>query len=135
MKFKYTKLPAGGKLPSPKLIAVPLIEVELSIGNYLCLVDSGADHCFFPAEVGERLGLKVKKGRKIEGTGITGTKFTVYFHKIPYKIGGWDYEAEIGFSYDLGIPFGVLGRDGFFEFFVVKITHSKEEIELKDLTR
>lgn len=40
----------------------------------------------------------------MKGRGIAGNEFTAYFHRIKFKTGGWDREAEIGFSYELGVP-------------------------------
>jgi len=69
-------------------VSLPLLEIGLSKGNFMCLVDSGADYCYFPALVGEALDIDVKGGKKRESKGITGTPFTAYFHTIDCKIGG-----------------------------------------------
>ena len=129
MKFGYVKLPAK----DGKFIELPLVEVTLDFGRYFCLVDSGADFCYFHGKIGELLGLDIESGEIMEGRGITGQEFKVYLHKIKFKIGGWDYEAKIGFSYELGVPFGILGREGFFNLFKVCFDHPKKEIELKRL--
>lgn len=119
---------AGRKM---NFVSLPLLEVALSKGNLICLIDSGADYCYFPASIGEALDINVKNGEPRESKGITGTKFTAYFHTIDCKIGGWDNKMKIGFSYELGIPFGILGREGFFSLFKVCIDHKEEEVELK----
>jgi len=129
MKFKYIKLlTANGKF-----VELPLIEIKLNNIYYLCLVDSGAEFSYFHGEIGEKLGLNVRDGKVIKSRGITGDEFTGYFHKIKVKIGGWDYEVEVGFSYKLGTPFGILGREGFFNLFKVCFRHLKKEIELKPI--
>lgn len=128
MKFSYIKLPSQ----KGRFIELPLIKIGLAFGSYLCLVDSGADFCHFHGQIGETLGLKVKKGRIAKGRGITGKEFTNYFHKVKINIGGWKYEVEVGFSYELGTPFGILGREGFFNLSKVCFNHSKREIELKN---
>ena len=116
-------------------VSLPLLEIGLSKGNFMCLVDSGADYCYFPAAIGEALDINVKDGEKRESKGITGTPFTAYFHAIDCKIGGRDYKVKIGFSYDLGVPFGILGREEFFSLFKVCIDHRNEEVELKPYTK
>lgn len=138
MKFKYEKLLAGRGPSFTDLTPVPIIKINLhpSYPNYACLVDSGADYTIFHADIGRAIfGLKIEDGKKKTISGITSNQFIGYIHKIKYKLGGWEYEAEVVFADGLGTPVGVLGRSGFFEFFVVKITHIKESIELKDLTR
>ena len=130
MKFKYIKLLTKER----KFVELPLIEIRLNNLYYLCLVDSGAEFCYFHGEIGEKLGLNVKSGEILESRGITGQEFKIYLHKIKFKIGGWDYEAKVGFSYELGVPFGILGRDGFFNLFKICFHHSKKEIELKPLS-
>jgi len=129
MKFYYPKLPTRNK----KFVELPLIDITLPFGRYLCLVDSGAEFCYFHGKIGELLGLKVKDGKEIESRGITGDQFVAYLHKIKVKIGGWDYEIEVGFSYELGTPFGILGREGFFNLFKICFHHLKKEIELKPI--
>jgi len=134
MKFYYPKLPTR----NGKFVELPLVDVIFSFGRYFCLVDSGAEFCYFHGKIGELLGLKVTEGREIESQGITADKFTAYLHYVRFKIGGWDHEMEVAFSYDLGTPFGILGREGFFNLFKVCFSHSQKEIELKpihDLTK
>jgi len=96
MKFKYIKL----LTTNGKFVELPLIEIGLNNLYYLCLIDSGAEFCYFHGKIGELLGLNVKQGREIKSRGITGDDFTAYLHKIRIKIGGWDYEIEVGFSYE-----------------------------------
>ena len=129
MKFYYPKLPTK----NGKFVELPLIDVTFPFGRYLCLIDSGAEFCYFHGKIGELLGLNVKQGREIKSRGITGDDFTAYLHKIRIKIGGWDYEIEVGFSYELGTPFGILGREGFFDLFKICFNHPEKEIELKQI--
>lgn len=68
MKFRYKKYGPG--------IVRPVIPVDLSFGeravSYEALIDSGADLCIFPAEIGELLGIQVERGRSETVAGITG---------------------------------------------------------------
>jgi len=36
-------------------------------------------------------------------------------------------------SYELGTPFGILGREGFFDLFKICFNHPEKEIELKQI--
>lgn len=127
MKFKYIKLLTKER----KFVELPLIEIRLNNLYYLCLVDSGAEFCCFHGEIGERLGLKVREGREIKIRGITGEEAKAYFHKIKIKIRNREYQIAVGFSYQLGTPFGILGREGFFNLFEVCFYHFKKRIRIK----
>lgn len=129
MKFSYVKLP----VKEGKSIELPLIKIGLPSGiYYYCLVDSGADFCHIHGKIGESFGLDIKKGEIKKSRGITGHEFTNYFHKVKLNIGGWEHEVKVGFSYELGTPFGILGREGFFSLFKVCFDHPEREIELKN---
>lgn len=114
-----------------KFVSLPLLEIGFPKINCMFLVDSGADYCYLPASIGEALGINIESGEKRESKGITGKSFTAYFHTINCKIGGWDHKIEMGFSYNLGVPFGILGRNNFFDLFKVCIDNKNEEVELK----
>lgn len=127
-------------LPTPhiindKLIAVytPVVPVRLSANHKIypyiidCLLDSGADFNLLPAVVGEKMGLKIKKGRKTEHIGIGNIGITAYVHSVKLFVKNYSFKTEMHFSYDHRIP--LLGRDGFFKYFK-KITFDQEDLKL-----
>lgn len=129
MKFKYKMY---GSIPRP------VIESALKYRNnsirYEVLVDSGADMCIFHAEVGEALGIDIKKGKQQEVFGIGGKASIFYLHKITIIVGGWPHEIEAGFMPNVSgnvMRHGVVGQKGFFDVFIVKFDLLKSEIELK----
>lgn len=128
MKFKYKRY-------SPEIIR-PVIPVEIayrdnSIG-YEVLVDSGADACIFDAEIGEVLGIDITKGECREVGGITGVSEFYYIHSVTIIVGGWSYDIKAGFLPNIArLGHGVVGQTGFFENFIVRFDHAKEEIELR----
>jgi hypothetical protein len=142
MKFKYYKVPLAEKSEffGPSILK-PIIPVGVAYGvqkvRYEALVDSGADFCIFNAEVGEYLGLDVRRGLRQAFSGIQHCEPSeVFFHEVTLNIGGWDYKAKIGFSYDIAPSgYGILGQKGFFDKFSVRFDFSKEEIELKEKTQ
>jgi len=86
MKFSYLKF----QIPKPpqafphiKSILRPVIQITLGYNdrkvNYLALIDSGADYCFFHKEIAEVLGIEVEKGKKLEFAGVTGKKSNCLF--------------------------------------------------------
>lgn len=128
MKFKYKKYAPIILRP---VIPVELFYKEISI-KYEVLIDSGADKCFLDAEIGELLGIEIKKGEKEYLYGITGKGEPYYVHPIKISVGGWPYEIKAGFAYNLSPNgYGVVGQRGFFDIFVIKFDLLKEEIELK----
>lgn len=136
MKFKYIKIPVTPSEAFPqKTLLRPVIGAGFTIDRqefeYPCLVDSGADFCFFHSQVCESLGLKLKEGSKMSVTGVTGDRFLAYFHNVEVKIGGWKYQIYAGFSKDIGTKLGILGRVGFFDKFKVCFDEEKSELELK----
>jgi len=77
MKFPYQKVPIIGQ----QSIALPLINILLGEEKIstVCLIDSGATYSFFHANLGEILGLNIKKGIEIVAGGVTGAGFIKLF--------------------------------------------------------
>ena len=133
MEFKYKKLPTskGRHLPIPLIDVGIKIPERLGMIFYNCLIDSGADQTYFHGDIGRSLGIKIEDGEPSMGRGIAGQTFTAYKHKFTYNIGGIDIKDSIYFSDDLGTPFGILGREGFFEHFKICFDQRKEVVEFK----
>lgn len=130
MKFRYAKY---GKALRP-VIPIKLRNKNQEIG-YHVLVDSGADLCLFDANIGEAIGLDVRKGTPREVFGIGGKASLYYLHKVTIEVGGWPYVIEAGFMPAVAgraASYGVVGQRGFFDAFVVKFDLLKEEVELKE---
>lgn len=130
MKFKYKKY--GSTLR-------PVIEIVLRYGGklirYEVLIDSGADLCIFDEEIGNYLGINVRKGEPREVFGVGGKCSIFYIHPITIEVGGWPYKINAGFMPNVAgkiMPYGLVGQKGFFENFVVKFDFLKEEIEIKN---
>lgn len=129
MKFNYKKYGSASR----PVIPVVLKNKELEVG-YHVLVDSGADLCLFDAEIGEQIGLDIKKGKPLEIFGVGGKASVFYLHKVTIEVGGWPYTIEAGFMEHVGLrtmPYGLVGQKGFFENFIVRFDLLKEEVELK----
>lgn len=90
------------------------------------LIDSGADRNLFPAELGEALGINIKKCKESTATGIGNHQITTYRHSeidlfFDY---GFHFQTEIDFSYEIGTL--LLGGIGFFDKFK-KISLDKKQ--------
>lgn len=88
------------------------------------LADSGADRCLFHASIGEALGIEVQKGIEVPFGGVIGgSTGRIYYHEIRLlAVGEW-VEITAGFSYELSY-LGLLGRNGFFDNFIVTFDHT-----------
>ncbi len=131
MKFNYKKYSRTVLRP---VIPVKLKNKDLEIG-YEILVDSGADLCIFDAQIGEIIGIDVKKGKPMEVFGVGGKVSIYYLHKVTIVVGGHSYNIEAGFMPNVAgnvIPYGLVGQKGFFDIFVVKFDLLKERIEIKE---
>lgn len=116
----------------------PVIPIALKYGNqiidYEALIDSGADHCIFHAEVGELLDIPIKKGHRIFFHGTSDSSQVAYFHKVKICIKNCEADTVVAFSYDIAsIPYGLLGQKGFFDIFEVRMNLQKEQVKLLPL--
>ena len=85
------------------------------------IVDSGADYCVFPSQLGEFIGLEIELGKKLPTYGVGGLEI-LYFHdiKVILIIEGkpWEFKCFAGFSRKMNQKgVGLLGRQGFFNLF------------------
>lgn len=118
----------------------PVIPVVLSFGkksiNHEVLVDSGADRCFFDAEIGEALGLDVGNSDIREVFGVGGNKSSYYLHPVTIKVGNKSHTVEAGFSPSIigGIVhYGFVGQIGFFDKFIIKFDRPNKKVYLKEI--
>ena len=100
--------------------------------NMKATIDSGADASIFPAAAAEAIGLVVINEKTQEIQAINGSRIRTYLHDIILDVGGWKFATFALFTPDNTV-FPVLGRDGFFSLFEVKIILTKELIELKPI--
>jgi hypothetical protein len=142
MKFEYSKFPGIPTEPFPdrRYALRPVLPITVKKNGkdlkYHAIVDSGADHNIFHAQIGEFLGIDIKTGKKLNFWGTGGQQQVAYFHDVVIEIGGWDFKCYCGFSYDINIlPYGLLGQDDFFKQFKVIFDYSKCEFELRPCNR
>jgi hypothetical protein len=124
--------PKTGKV---KDVYRPTVPIKISyegkeFGPFQALVDSGSDRNLFPAEIGEILGIAVKKGKSSPIFGIGKVKILAYTHKIVLYLERCSFEVEVDFSYEQKVP--LLGRIGFFnQFKRVLFRERKKEVCFK----
>jgi len=136
MKFTYRDFPfkPTPAFPGRTKVSRPFIHIRLKYQDHyldtLALVDSGADFCVIPNEIGLDLGIQNPEAGPAHPTkGFGEQEYPVYFHNIEIIIGGHKFAVWAGFSDKISFP--ILGQDGFFNNFEVKINYRKKQIEIK----
>ena len=136
MKFPYRKYPnrAPNAICPDASIRVPIIPLRVltTPDRYLdtyALVDSGAQLCLFPAEYARYLGLDPAHGIAIPVHGIGGATLSALFQPVTLEVGGWGYQAPVGFA-ESGVPVPLLGQIGFFDHARVIFDYTNEKIEI-----
>jgi hypothetical protein len=132
MKVPYKKLSARGH--EKPLLGLSICNSKSNISRRIfALVDSGSDTCFFDAELGEAIGLKVRTGTHGKVFGVVPHKREVtYKHPIVIEVLGKRYPIEAGFVYGLSRHgYGILGQSGFFDQ-VAAVTFEKKKCRDRD---
>lgn len=107
---------AAGK-PSPMASAGVEINGCWHVAEFY--VDSGAFYSLMQAQFATGFGLDYQKGQKLLVQVGDGALIPVFLHSLPIQIGHVLFNAPIGFSAKLGVPFNLLGRAGIFERFKI----------------
>ena len=97
---------------------------------FKALVDSGASFSVFRSEVADYLGIPLEKGKPVYLTGIGG-RILGYLHKIPVKIGNKKFICKIVFSKEYMVSLNILGRDNFFQPFLISFWERAKKVILK----
>lgn len=126
MKYPYKPFPLSHTDPVTKLDYAwrPALTVFIShsakrSAPVESIVDTGADHCVFDAEICDGLGIPVREGQQVAFSGIAREAETIgYLHTVTLTVAAQSYEAPIVFAYGLSIT-GILGQVGFFDQFIV----------------
>src|ERR1700686_2216187 len=117
--------PEGHSVPRT-VIAVSLKNGECRTGQFLALVDSGADYCVFPADFGEPLGLNYESLPSASVSGV-GEDQQVRFSAVRLELHGFgEWEIYAGFCKSWnGRNLGMLGHLGCLERFRIAFDPSK----------
>lgn len=127
MVLKLPYLKREGK--SYPIIPVLLINKDKFILTE-ALLDSGANTSVFHAEIAEQLGIEFKAGKKIYLGGIGG-RILAYLHPVSIKINEIRFVCKIAFTEEMPVSLNILGRENFFEKFLISFDEIKKEITLQ----
>jgi hypothetical protein len=111
----------------------PLIPISLRHGSQelttLALIDSGATISVFRSEIAEALEMDWRKGEEML-LQSANAKFVAYVNKIKVGIEDTQLTLKIAFTEELATSFNILGRQGFFESFIVEINERNKIVKL-----
>ena len=97
-----------------------------------CLVDSGADFCYFGEETAKFLGIKLEQGKILAVRGVTG-KGNVYLHEIEVQLFDRKIKCRAAFSKEFNFPFSIIGRLDFFDAHEITFREHEKTIKVKEL--
>ena len=97
------------------------------LDDCLCLVDSGASISLFNSSVGDQLGIEVEKGEPLSPSGI-GREVQAFVHRIRCSVAAQAVTCPVAFSKDINTPFQIIGRQGFFERFLIQFDEQDQKV-------
>ena len=115
VEFHYLKDAAGRY--------APIVYLQVRAENrwlYLqAYVDSGASWTIFHTDVAQILGIQLTRARRQTMTLGNGSVIPIFIRRLRVRFAGREFTVPAAFSDALKIGFNVLGREGFFDRFVV----------------
>lgn len=112
----------------------PVVDVTLGLASrsltVKALLDSGASFSVFRAEVLAYLGMSLARGQRLYLEGIGG-RILGYRHAVPAQVGTTKFSLSIVFSEELTVSFNLLGRDNFFQHFLVTFDERARVVRLQ----
>ena len=112
----------------------PIIPVTVTIEPYDittdALLDSGANISVFRQEIAECLGLQIESGEEILLHGLGG-RVIGYIHEVTFSIEQISFPCKVVFSSELTVGINILGRQDFFEKFMVTFDEKNKEATLE----
>ena len=100
---------------------------------YSGLIDSGADYCIFNIQIAKELDIPLQP-KKIILKGIGREKVTGYLAEVEISIDGSSYDLTAIFAEMEEFGHGILGQQGFFEHFDVRLSYRNRQIEIDSIS-
>ncbi len=127
MRFDFKKLPGQpGKYRRP---AVPVIVEGLVRAPQLCLLDTGALHNRFAGWVAEAAGIDLV-GAEEERFALGGFEAVGRRADVQLTLDGVTWEAPVWFCEPWPLSFHLLGQEGFFAWFDVRIRAAHFQVDI-----
>jgi len=98
---------------------------------FKALVDSGASFSVFRSEVADYLGIPIEKGKPVYLTGIGG-RILGYAHNVNVSVDRKNFfNCKIVFSKEYTVSLNILGRDNFFQPFLISFWEKARKVILR----
>lgn len=127
MRFPFKELPGGSR--DYLRPAVPVTVAGITRAPQLCLLDTGALHNRFGAWVAEAAGIDLD-GTEEERFAVAGFVTTARRATVQLTLGEISWEAPVSFCDPWPLAFHLLGQEGFFRWFEVRIRAATYEIDI-----
>lgn len=126
MIFPYQKDHKGSWYP---IIPVRLFNSDKLVDSS-ALIDSGATISIFKEDVAKPLGINIEKGEEIFLGGVGG-RIKGYIHTLEIEVANKKFRIPIVFSYEYLVSLNLLGRDSFFNKFLLNFDERRKKLELR----
>ena len=127
MKFPFKELP-GPKRDYLRPV-VPVTVEGIFLAPQLCLLDTGALHNRFGAWVADAAGIELG-GAESERLAVGGFATVARRAQVQLTLGKTTWEAPVWFCNPWPLAFHLLGQEGFFRWFDVRVRAARYEIEI-----
>ena len=116
----------------------PIVAVSVNVPGqhpvlFDALVDTGADVSLFPQSVADRLGLDLTQQPDVTVFAAIGGQCHYRLHEVELELrrapGVFRWKGSVGFV-GREMSYAILGTRGFFQFFDLTYSHSREIIEI-----
>jgi hypothetical protein len=99
----------------------------------IVLLDSGADHCVFPATFAIALGIDLLALKKQMTGGVGSSANPTYYTEMEIVLGpGLKFKSYVGFTPAMDAQgIGLLGQDGFFDYYNVCFQKSQRKFTIE----
>ena len=127
MKFAFKELP--GTSQDYLRPAIPVSVEGISRAPQLCLLDTGALHNRFGAWIAELAGIDLSGGEQ-QTLAVGGFKTVARLSRVQLTVGDVTWDTAVWFCDPWPLAFHLLGQEGFFRWFDVRIRAATYEIML-----
>ena len=112
------------------MVDVAIFRQNFQLFKIRALVDSGASLSVFLPDFANLLDIDVKSGKSIQLDSLT-TSVKGYLHELSVEVSKKRFTLPVAFLDKIHTPFNILGREVFFEQFVITFDETKKIVVLK----
>lgn len=127
MRFPFKELPGTSR--DYLRPAVPVTVEGLERAPQLCLLDTGALHNRFAGWIAEILGIDLSDAEQ-ERLAVGGFVSSARLASVQLTLGEVTWESPVWFCDPWPLGFHLLGQEGFFRWFEVRLRAATYEIEI-----